>query len=117
MTREAMANRVFSAALDEVVVSAGEGRGLAAPLAGTGYFPALALNLIRVGEETAKHDEMLFKLADIYDAEARRSIDRLLTLVGPAITIALGVLVAGGTGPIPPPVRQVSQRALCLPRR
>jgi general secretion pathway protein F len=100
MTREAIANRAFSAALDEVVVSAGEGRGLAAPLAGTGYFPALALNLIRVGEETAKHEEMLFKLADIYDEEARRSIDRLLALVGPAITVALGVLVAGVIGSI-----------------
>jgi general secretion pathway protein F len=100
MTREAIANRAFSAALDEVVVSAGEGRGLAAPLAGTGYFPALALNLIRVGEETAKHEEMLFKLADIYDEEARRLIDRLLALIGPAITIALGALVAGVIGSI-----------------
>jgi general secretion pathway protein F len=100
MTREAIANRAFSAALDKVVASAGEGRGLAEPLARTGYFPALALNLIRVGEETAKHEEMLFKLADIYDEEARRSIDRLLALVGPAITIALGVLVAGVIGSI-----------------
>jgi general secretion pathway protein F len=100
MTREAIANRAFSAALEEVVASAGEGRGLAEPLARTGYFPALALNLVRVGEETAKHEEMLFKLADIYDEEARRSIDRLLALVGPAITIALGVLVAGVIGSI-----------------
>ena len=100
MTREAIANRAFSAALEEVVASAGEGRGLAEPLARTGYFPALALNLIRVGEETAKHEEMLFKLADIYDEETRRSIDRLLALVGPAITIALGVLVAGVIGSI-----------------
>jgi general secretion pathway protein F len=100
MTREAIANRAFSATLEEVVASAGEGQGLAEPLARTGYFPALALNLIRVGEETAKHEEMLFKLADIYDAEARRSIDRLLALVGPAITIALGVLVAGVIGSI-----------------
>ena len=100
MTREAIANRALSAALEDVVASAGEGRGLAEPLAGTGYFPALAVNLIRVGEETAKHEEMLFKLADIYDEEARRSIDRLLALVGPAITIGLGVLVAGVIGSI-----------------
>jgi general secretion pathway protein F len=100
MTREAVANRALSAALEEVVASAGEGRGLAEPLARTGYFPALALNLIRVGEETAKHEEMLFKLAEIYDEEARRSIDRLLALVGRAITIALGVLVAGVIGSI-----------------
>jgi general secretion pathway protein F len=100
MTREAIANRAFSAALEEVVASAGEGRGLAEPLARIGYFPALALNLIRVGEETAKHEEMLFKLAEIYDEETRRSIDRLLALVGPAITIALGMLVAGVIGSI-----------------
>jgi general secretion pathway protein F len=43
---------------------------------------------------------MLFKLADIYDEETRRSIDRLLALVGPAITIALGALVAGVIGSI-----------------
>lgn len=100
MAREALANRALSAALEDVVASAGEGRGLAEPLAGTGYFPALALNLIRVGEETAKHEEMLFKLADIYDEEVRRSIDRLLALVGPAITIVLGVIVAAIIGSI-----------------
>ena len=58
-------------------------------------FPGLALQLIRVGEETGQLDGMLLRIADIYDAEVKQTIERMPSLLVPLVTIALGVLIAG----------------------
>src|SRR6185437_5039544 len=81
-------------ALAAVMESAKEGKGIADPLEKTGVVPALAVQLTRVGEETARLDEMLLKIGEIYDEETQRSIERLLALLVPGITIALGIVVA-----------------------
>jgi general secretion pathway protein F len=43
---------------------------------------------------------MLFKIADIFEADTRRSIDRALALLTPGLTIVLGLIVAGVIGTI-----------------
>jgi len=43
---------------------------------------------------------MLLKIAEIYDEETRRHIARLLTLLVPAVTIGLGIVVAAVVGSI-----------------
>ena len=55
---------------------------------------------MRVGEESGRQDEVLFKLADLYEGELRQSTDRLLALVGPTLTIVMGAIVAGVIGAI-----------------
>ena len=49
---------------------------------------------MRVGEETGKLDEMLLRQADICERSVRHTVDRLLALLVPGITIFLGVVVA-----------------------
>jgi general secretion pathway protein F len=58
----------------------------------------LALQLIQVGEETGKLDVMLLRIADIYDDEVKRTIERMLSLLVPVVTLALGVLIAAIIG-------------------
>jgi general secretion pathway protein F len=94
ITGEATANSVVAQALASVGERMKEGKGLAEPLAATGIAPPLAIQLIRVGEETAHLEEMLLKTADIYEQDSRRSIERLLAVLVPALTIGLGVVVA-----------------------
>lgn len=94
ITQGTVSNSVLRAALGTVIESAKEGKGIANPLERTGLVPALAVQLTRVGEETARLDEMLLKIGEIYDEETQRSIERLLALLVPAITIALGIVVA-----------------------
>jgi general secretion pathway protein F len=53
-----------------------------------------------VGDETGKLEEMLLKVADIYDAETQRTIARLLTLLAPAVTVILGIIIAVVVGSI-----------------
>jgi general secretion pathway protein F len=100
ITRETIGNQVFVGAVSHVLEQVKTGKGLAAPLAKTKVFPPLAVHLIRVGEESGRQEEMLFKIADIFETETRRSIDRMLALLGPALTVVLGLVVAGVIGSI-----------------
>lgn len=100
LTRETCRNRVFVDALAGVIEQVKTGKGLAEPLAQSKVFPRLAVHLVRVGEEGGRQEEMLLKLADIFETETTRSIDRLLVLLGPALTIVLGTIVASVIGTI-----------------
>lgn len=100
ITRETISNQVFVGAVNHVLEQVKTGKGLAGPLAQTKVFPALAIHLIRVGEESGRQEEMLFKISEIFETETRRSIDRMLALLGPVITVVLGLVVAGVIGSI-----------------
>jgi general secretion pathway protein F len=95
IARDATSNSVFAKAITLIIDRAQTGKGLAEPLRETRFFPQLAVRLVRVGEETGRQEEMLARIADIFDIETRRSIDRLLALIAPAVTIVMGLVVAG----------------------
>ncbi|HMB59571.1 MAG TPA: type II secretion system F family protein [Xanthomonadales bacterium] len=69
------------------------GGGLARNLAKAGRFPRLALQMISVGEETGQLDAMLMKVSDSYDTEVRNTIERLLSIFTPVVTLLLAVLI------------------------
>jgi general secretion pathway protein F len=69
------------------------GGGLARNLARSGRFPRLALQMISVGEETGQLDAMLMKVSDSYDIEVRNTIERLLAIFTPVVTLFLAVLI------------------------
>ena len=57
----------------------------------------LIVNVFRAkvtpNEETGKLDEMLMKVSDTYDIEVRNTIDRLLSVFTPVVTLLLAVLI------------------------
>jgi type II secretion system protein F len=57
-------------------------------------FPALAMHMVRVGEETGRLEEMLLKVADTFETGVRGEMKRVLGLLEPAIILGMGVLVA-----------------------
>ncbi|NCO19995.1 MAG: type II secretion system F family protein, partial [Gammaproteobacteria bacterium] len=69
------------------------GTPLARALDESGDFPRLALQMINVGEETGQLDEMLLKVANTYDREVRTTIDRIMALLVPALTLGLAALI------------------------
>jgi general secretion pathway protein F len=95
MSAETLNNSVIAQAVRETALSLREGEGLAARLGRTQVFPAIALDFVRVGEETGKLDEMLLRQADLYERSIRHTVDRLLALLVPVLTILLGMMVAG----------------------
>lgn len=94
IVRETLSNQVLAVALGEVAEHAKTGRGLAEPLLETGNFPKLAVQMIRVGEETGQLQEMLIQVADTYDGEVQTAVKRMLTLLEPALILGLGVIIA-----------------------
>jgi general secretion pathway protein F len=86
--------------LDEVSDAVRQGKPLTEPLLRSGQFPRLATHLTRVGEETGRLEDMLLKVAEIYDLEVSRAIERMLALLVPLLTITLGMVIAGIIGSI-----------------
>ena len=82
-------------AMSGMLVPVKSGVRLAQAMAGTHQFEPLALNLVRVGEETGKLGPMLLELASLTDQRIEVGIKRLLTLLEPALIVVLGVLIAG----------------------
>jgi general secretion pathway protein F len=95
LAKEVVSNRKISGLLDEASDELKHGRGLAGPLARLQALPDLALQMIRVGEESGALDGMLAKVASIYDRETRNSVQSMLTLLEPILIVGLGVIVAG----------------------
>ncbi len=95
LSREVLWNSVLAEAVRETAVGLREGEGIAARLAQSGVFPPVTLDLIRIGEESGKLDEMLLRHADLDEQRVRHTVDRLLALLVPGLTIILGLVVAG----------------------
>ncbi len=94
IVREVTGNIVLEAAIDEVKTGVRGGAGVAGPLSHTGVFPALALQMISVGEETGRLDQMLVSVADYFDKEVRGRLKRLTGMLEP-ILLVFGGLVVG----------------------
>jgi len=69
------------------------GASLAAPLSKLGIFPKTVVQMISVGEETGKLDEMLLKVADIEERHMRARTKTLVSLLAPALILVVGALV------------------------
>jgi general secretion pathway protein F len=57
-------------------------------------FPALAVHMVRVGEETGRLEEMLIKVAETFESDVKTELRRVLGLLEPAIILTMGVVVA-----------------------
>ncbi|MFC6669232.1 type II secretion system F family protein [Marinobacterium aestuariivivens] len=95
IARDTLVNQAMAEGADTAAVSLKEGRRLAEPLQATGVFPVLALQMIQVGEETGQLDEMLLKVADVYDREVANAVQRMLTILEPVLIVGLGLMIAG----------------------
>jgi general secretion pathway protein F len=94
IARQVTGNRALDEALAQAAEQVKGGAGLGTALAQTGRFPRLALQMVQVGEEAGALDTLLLKVADTFDIESRRAIDRLLAALVPALTIVMTVMVA-----------------------
>ena len=95
LSKEVVSNRKLVGLFEEAGEELKHGRGLAEPVAQREILPRMALQMIRVGEESGSLDAMLAKVAEIYDKETQASVKRMLSLLEPVVIIGLGVLVAG----------------------
>jgi general secretion pathway protein F len=93
IARNVINNTVLRKDISDAAREVKTGGGLARNLAKGGRFPRLALQMISVGEETGQLDEMLLKVSDSYDIEVRNTIERLLAIFTPVVTLLLAVMI------------------------
>jgi type II secretory pathway component PulF len=86
-------NRVLAEQIARVAEETRGGDSLAAPLRKMGIFPKTVVQMIDVGEESGKLDEMLLKVADIEERHMRARTKTLISLLGPILILAVGGIV------------------------
>lgn len=95
IVKDTLTNQVMAEALGEVADALRQGHGMADPLLETRLFPKMAVQMIKVGEETGQLEAMLSQVAETYDVEVESTVKRLLALLEPVLILTLGVIVAG----------------------
>jgi len=95
IVKDTVDNRVIADGLERVASSLKEGQSLAAPLAEVAHFPAFAVHMIRVGEESGRLEDILQQVAQVYERETQTTIKRALALMEPILILVLGVVIAG----------------------
>lgn len=86
-------NILISEAVETAAIEVGKGQGLGAALSGRGIFPQLSIQMIQVGEQSGKLENMLTKIADIFDNEVETSIMRLTSYLEPVMILVMGICV------------------------
>ena len=91
---ETVGNAGLRAALGKMAPLVKDGARMVRAMTATQVFEPLAINLIRVGEETGRIGPMMNELADVLNREVETGIKRALTLLEPILILVLGVLIA-----------------------
>jgi len=89
--RAAVSNLELGEALDRAAEAVRHGKPVHAALTGT--LPALAVELLAVGEESSRLDELCLRVAETYDGEVRRALRTLVGVIEPALILLFGLVV------------------------
>jgi len=93
IVKDILGTVVISKAIDNVQISIKEGENISGPLKESGLFPPLAVHMIDVGEETGQLEEMMFKVADVFEKESSNAVKRVVGLLEPVLILVMGVVV------------------------
>ncbi|MCL6271802.1 type II secretion system F family protein [Sansalvadorimonas sp. 2012CJ34-2] len=91
----ATGNVVYREAVEQVKEDISSGQQLQFAMRTTGIFPSMAIQMVAIGEESGALDEMLDKVATLYEEEVDNMVDGLTALMEPMIMVVLGTLVGG----------------------
>ena len=92
-SRELAGNMVIAEALDKVSGFVAEGNSLSAGIGKAGLFPPLVVRMVKMGEDIGKLDEALQNVTYFYNREVGEAVDKLQTLIEPAMTVILGLIL------------------------
>ena len=94
VVRDTLGNELLGREIDSVAEKVKHGESLGGPLGESGYFPPLLVQIVSIGEQTGKLDELLLNAADTFDADADAAINRFMAIF-PAILILILALIIG----------------------
>lgn len=89
-----VANRVVADALKRAHQQINAGDSMSESFRNAGLFPPLVVRMIKVGESTGALDKSLLNISYFYDRDVNESIEKMLKLLEPALTVILGIILA-----------------------
>lgn len=93
MVSRTVGNTVIARTIDNVATSVREGKGISEPMRVSGIFPPIVVQMIAIGEDTGKIDELLMKVSEYYDQQSDYAMKNLTTMIEPIFVLILGVMV------------------------
>jgi type IV pilus assembly protein PilC len=91
---EIVANRVVADALSRAQQQINAGDSMSESFKNAGLFPPLVVRMIRVGESTGGLDKSLLKISYFYDRDVNESIEKMMKMIEPTLTVVLGGILA-----------------------
>jgi len=95
VVQDIVGNAVISEAILSACRSIKEGDSITSPLQRSGLFEPLVTQMIAVGEETGRLDEMLIHLSDYYEGELIHTLDSLVAIIEPLLIFSVALVVGG----------------------
>ena len=92
-TQGVVGNVVIREGLEKVEQMIGDGQNITVAFQNVGLFPPLVIRMLRVGENTGALDAALDNVSYFYNRDVRESIARVQSLVEPAMTLIVGVIL------------------------
>lgn len=87
-------NKAIKSGIAFVRQQVSDGQSLSGSISATKFFPNLVVRMFKVGEESGNMESSLKNIKYFYDKEINDSIDRIVSLIQPTITIVMGGMIA-----------------------
>lgn len=94
ISEDVVGNRVVADGLNRAVQQVASGEGLTESFNNLGLFPPLVIRMLRVGEATGALDTALANVTYFYNRDVKDSVDKGMKMLGPALTLILGGMIA-----------------------
>ena len=93
IVRNIVNNTAIAEAIDDVMENIGRGTSIAVPLSRSRWFPPMAVQMIAVGEQSGELENMLDKIADVYEREAETRLMAMTSMLEPVMILVMGLAV------------------------
>jgi len=93
IAKETMTNQIFKDALNEAADMVEKGKPLSVAIKHYDIFPALLAEMLAVGEQTGKVDDVLAKISTYFEAQASQKADNLASAIEPIVMVILGTMI------------------------
>jgi type IV pilus assembly protein PilC len=93
IVRDTSGNQVIANAIDAARMEIQQGGMISIALQKDAVFPAMAIQMISIGEETGELDAMLMKVADFYEDEVEQAVKAMTSILEPVMIVVLGGMV------------------------
>jgi type IV pilus assembly protein PilC len=91
LINDAFTNRMYKRAIAEVAAQVERGVPMSVPIGQNPVFPGMVGQMVAVGEQTGKMDEVMVKVAEYYESEVDSKVSGISSLIEPVIIVILGL--------------------------